>query len=131
MEGQRFDDLTRALTAGASRRRALRLLVGGMTAALGAALGRDRAGAQPPTCAAYGRVCSGTGCCTTTGAACRCYANGHCRCVCPEGQAQIDGACACLGGGNPCPGGLGAVNGCCPRGNPACQNIGGSLVCGD
>ena len=45
MDGHRFDELTR-MTAGTSRRRALRLLGGGLAAALLAALGRgDRAAA--------------------------------------------------------------------------------------
>ena len=42
MDGERFDDLTRKLAGGVSRRRALGLLAGGTVGALGAAFGRGR-----------------------------------------------------------------------------------------
>ena len=87
MEGHRFDELTRELAVSATRRRVLAGLAGG----LATALGLRRAGAQG--CAAYGRVCAYSGCCTTPGADCVCYRNGHCRCLCPAGTA------ACAGNG--------------------------------
>ena len=47
MDAERFDDLTKALAGGATRRRALRLAGGGLAGALLAAAGlRNRAGAQ-------------------------------------------------------------------------------------
>ena len=49
MDGQRFDDLSRAVARGTTRRQALRLLGGGLAAALLAAAGRgQRAAAAPP-----------------------------------------------------------------------------------
>ena len=42
MDGERFDDLTKKLAGGVSRRRALGLLAGGTVSALGAAFGRGR-----------------------------------------------------------------------------------------
>ena len=86
MDGHRFDAWTRTLSAGASRRRLLRGLAAGAVGAVAGALGLRRAGAgvTPANCSAYGRVCTYTRCCRD-GAECRCYANGHCRCLCPEG----------------------------------------------
>ncbi len=47
MDGQRFDDLTRTLAAGTSRRRVLRVVGGGLAAALLGVLGRsDQAAAE-------------------------------------------------------------------------------------
>ena len=51
MDGKKFDDLTEALAAGASRRRVLKLLGGGLAGGLGLALGgrkAARAGVAPP-----------------------------------------------------------------------------------
>ena len=57
MDGQRFDDLTKAMANGATRRRALRLAGGGLAGALLAAAElRNRAGAQgapASTCCRY------------------------------------------------------------------------------
>ena len=121
MDGQRFDDLTRTLTHGASRRRVVRGLLGGVLGALGATLGLRRAGAQG-ACSAYGRVCTYTGCCTG-GAECVCYRNGHCRCLCPAGSSCPAGAtfdpatcrCTCTATGQPACG-VGAAATCCPAG---------------
>ena len=98
MDAQRFDAMTRALSSGTSRRRVLRGLAAGAAGAVAGAVGLRRAGAGAPSvnCSAYGRVCTFTGCCTT--GTCRCYANGHCRCVCPAGTSFGDGACLTPGG---------------------------------
>ena len=53
MDGQRFDEMTREMAGGATRRQALRLAEGGLAGALLAAVGLGkRAGAQkvPPAC---------------------------------------------------------------------------------
>ena len=51
MDGQRFDELTRTMARGTSRRQALRLVGGGLAGALLAAVGRGgSAGAAPRTC---------------------------------------------------------------------------------
>ena len=120
MDGQRFDDLTRTLTHGASRRRVVRGLLGGALGALGATLGLRRAGAQG-ACSAYGRVCTYTGCCTTPGAECVCYQNGHCRCLCPDGAWPVNGAC------EPPPGTLGGQCGPGFAGGTECE--GDTVAC--
>ena len=51
MDGQRFDELTRTLAMGASRRGVLRGVAGGIGAALLAALGRRPGAAAPNACA--------------------------------------------------------------------------------
>ena len=107
MGGQWFDDLTKALAAGASRRRVLRGLVGAAAGGLGLAVGRGAEAAVPRPAGAT------------------CVRNGHCasglcdparrRCVCPGGQAVCQGACVdpatfqtdpanCGACGNACPG---------------------------
>ena len=96
IDGQRFDDLARALAANASRRRVLRGAVGGVLASLVDGVGRGRAGVEPGT--PFGRVCRSGNVCATPGAACRCYGNGHCRCLCPAGAAFVGGACRCPDG---------------------------------
>jgi len=97
VDRERFDALTRALATGTSRRRALKGAIGGGAGAVLAAIGFGRASAQLGGCAGYGRICRVSGCCTTLGAECRCYPNGHCRCVCPTGTAfdAATGACSC------------------------------------
>ena len=49
MDDRRFDRLAKALAAGASRRRAVRALAGGLAALGGAALGSEPAGAATDT----------------------------------------------------------------------------------
>jgi len=140
MDARRFDEMTRVLAAGRSRRRVLAGAAAGLAAALG--LGRRPADAQS-VCRPYGRTCSGlaapppppfasgfipipTECCTP-GAICRCYPNGHCRCVCPEGSSLVNGACVgSCAAPRFCPG-SGFPGQCCPEG---CSCIGGgSCLC--
>ena len=61
MDGQRFDNLTKALASGASRRRVLKGLVGGIAGGLAAAFGRHRVGAQ--TCGDIDDACFSDGDC--------------------------------------------------------------------
>lgn len=53
MDGPRFDDITKRLSAGASRRRVVKGLAGGIAAAGLAAVTRGTAGAGPSPCAAF------------------------------------------------------------------------------
>ena len=95
-DGERLDDLARMLASGQPRRRVLAGLAGGFLSALAAALGRRGTTEAQGICAGYGRTCRSTGCCTTAGAECRCYPNGHCRCVCPDGKTFCAGTDSCV-----------------------------------
>ena len=84
MDSERFDDLTRALASGVSRRQTLKLLGGSLAGGLMVFLGIGEAGADPPGCKREGKnctrhdqCCSGT-CCNTV-----CCAAGQ---VCQDGQ---------------------------------------------
>jgi hypothetical protein len=126
MDPQRFDDLTRTVAGGVSRRR----LLAGAAAALGGALNRRPAAAA---CAAYGRPCAADGSCcngsTCQGGVCRCparaavcnTASGPACVACPPGQI-LGAGCRCLckttgqppvGGVCPCPNGQTACGGAC------------------
>lgn len=97
MDGQRFDDLTRAFASVASRRRLLTRLTGGALAALGALLGTESASAA---CRAHGKPCSkGRQCCSKS-----CSRRGKCSCpnskvpcgtkrCCAKGQGCVNGEC--------------------------------------
>ncbi len=94
MDGQRFDEMTRALATGTSRRRVLKGLTGGVLGTLAGALGVSRVGAG------HGRPNGAT-----------CIRNEHCasgycdpqtrRCACPEGTTACGDACV----GTTCPAG--------------------------
>jgi hypothetical protein len=127
MDGNRFDDIARALASGragtASRRTFLGGLAGGV---LGAALGRRAADAACPPdqiarrgacfCRATGRPPDASGACPCPRGQTRCGAVcvdlsadaancGTCGQTCASGQACLRGACACTG--RSCP------TGCC------------------
>src|SRR5687768_11858597 len=110
MDGNRFDELTRAVAG--SRRGLLR----GLAAAAGAAaLGRFGLREAEAACRAYGRACTGpTQCCSgaCSGGACTCADGtspcqkrpGKTVCVasCPPGQSlSSDCRCLCIGTGRP------------------------------
>lgn len=64
MDDHRFDEITRSLTSGASRRGILKrlgALAGG--AALGVAAVQSQASAAPPQCRGNQTACSATACC--------------------------------------------------------------------
>ena len=96
MDGHRFDDLAKTLAATSSRRQAAKTLLAAAAGGALALLGRRDAGAtRQAGCTGYGRVCANGGCCTTRGATCFCYPNGHCRCLCPPGAPYDPAANAC------------------------------------
>src|SRR3712207_4230881 len=65
MDHERFDDLTRALATGMSRRQALKSLAGGAAGGLLAFLGVGKAAAAPPGCKRNGKKCKeDTQCCS-------------------------------------------------------------------
>lgn len=92
MDGQRFDDLTRALVSGASRRRVLAGLTGGLAAAVG--LGARRVGAQNG-CGEVDDACFGDfDCCD--GACFIPQGRRRGKCVCPADTIECRGVC-CTG----------------------------------
>jgi hypothetical protein len=96
MDAERFDALTRTVTATASRRRALRGLVGGVLGGVAGSLGLRETAAVHQTCAlrhARARCRRGNQCCSGI---CR-----RRRCRCPQGGY-------CAGGG-------GSVSACGPE----------------
>jgi hypothetical protein len=111
MSGQRFDDLTKSLANGASRRTFLKgflSVVGG--AALG--VGSTEVAAAAGTCKTQGQSCTSEKCCrgytclvdATSGTDRFCCANtlvcaGHC---CPQGASCVSGKCVCPAGQVPC-----------------------------
>ena len=115
MDDHRFDDLTRALSAPASRRAALRGLAGAALGAVAAALGRDEAAATHTVCRHHGKPCRRAAQCCSG----RCTAAGVCKC--PTGTTKC-GSTAC------CPAGQTCVNGVCQAActpNCAGRNCGG------
>ena len=118
MDGRRFDEISRALATGASRRRVLKGLTGGVVGALGAALGARQAAAAPTKCRNRGSRCGQhANCCTLNccGHVC-CGADEPCRggtCV-----ACAAGGAGCVeGGATPCCAGFCARDG---RDEPVC-----------
>ncbi len=87
MDSERFDQITRALAAGTSRRRVLRGLTGGVLGTLAGALGLRQAEAGPPPkhCKFQDYACRfNTNCCSLN--CCN-------RVCCGEGQACVGGQC--------------------------------------
>ena len=117
MDGSRFDDLTKRLATGASRRRVLRGLGAGVVAAVATAAGLRGAranhggghggGPKPGRCGQVGHPCKwGTHCCTGTclngGCACPpatpnfCPATNSCLAACTDPGEVFDPAtCGC------------------------------------
>ncbi len=103
MDHNRFDDLTRALAQGTSRRQALRLLGGSLAGGLLAALGVGQVAAED-TCKPNGKKCrKDAQCCSKN------CVDGTCA-ACPAGRTLCDGECVntdsheehCSGCGNKC-----------------------------
>ncbi len=113
MDENRFDNLTRTLAAGASRRTILRALAGGVVAAVAAVARHDDG--EAAKCGREGESC---GCCkpglTCTGGAC-CPDDRVCGgACCPAGYTCQGGTCVRAGKGNGSPGG-------CPTGQAPCN----------
>ena len=83
MDGQRFDDVVRALAGGASRRGVLKRLAGGGAAAAGLALGGRAAGAAKGDC----------GPCKVRGAGGRCEYACNRTCEVCDPNAKPGGVC--------------------------------------
>ncbi|HET8522980.1 MAG TPA: hypothetical protein VFL82_07090, partial [Thermomicrobiales bacterium] len=86
MDGQRFDELTRQLARGVSRRRVLKGLAGGAAGALAALRGRAPVGAvRQASCGNV--VCTGQPEVCNDGCVCCVFSNGNSRCM-PDNQCQ-------------------------------------------
>lgn len=120
MDGSRFDDLTRTLAAGASRRRVLGAL-GGLAAAV---LGRGPAQAAPSNCA--------VGCANLKGPQ-----KAACGQACRQCGGDFNRVCVAEGPFGPtgftcCPAGTFCVFGpgiCCPEGADVCFDADGNATC--
>ena len=142
MNDDRFDDLTKALATGASRRGTLKALVAVAAAGLVAVVGRRQVAAtQRPPCQPFGEICRVdvhccTGTCTDFRCACPpglpnlCPATQQCLGACPEGKAfnAATCQCECLAETRQCPGGQCCATaaqccgtGCCPEGTICCK----------
>src|SRR3712207_850981 len=116
MDGQRFDDIARALTSAASRRRVLRALVAGVFGGAGIVLGGKPA--EAAICRngtrSYGSFCTDSGQCRT--GYCFKPGNGNNRCLCRNvREAPCGGECrGCCGEGQACF--RGACQTCSPTG---------------
>jgi hypothetical protein len=108
MDGHRFDDLTKRLAVGTSRRRVIKGLAGSVAGGLAVLAGRHGADARRRTQASCGNtVCAGDPGICNDGCVCCEYANGNSRCmppnrctgevVCPGGLEFCDGSCTTLG----------------------------------
>ncbi len=143
MDGQRFDDLTRALAKGTSRRRVVKALAGVLGGALTGGIGSKAVAAKPGggngrPCTPVGNACGEKPCCdglSCIGGVC-CSSSQICGTVCcPVGTVCTDGACVATGngGGGGNGGGSGGSAGC-PEGSvrfgSACLLVNGQ-VCAD
>ena len=101
MDGDRFDEFTRAITRDTSRRGFLKKVGAGVAGVLGASAAVEETRAAPKKCKYQGSSCKGNAeCCSLNccnrvccgdGQVC---CNGQCVRACPSGQA-LDGACTC------------------------------------
>ena len=80
MDDHRFDDLTRIMAGGVSRRRAFKLLAGGVTGGLAAALDGRRVTRAGGTGGGGGGTCSALPCTGLFVDTCAFFGRGGCRC---------------------------------------------------
>ncbi len=130
MDGTHFDDWTRMLAAGTSRRRVLKGLLGGAGAGALSHLGLRRAGAshgRPPGATCLQNEHCASGLCDLQTRRCTCPGSTTARggqCVstaCPAGTTLSGSTCQCVcpaTGQPPC--GTGATATCCAAGQDAC-----------
>lgn len=97
MDGHRFDDLTRALAGGASRRRVLRGLAAGVAGAFAGTFSRRRVGAQQE-CREVDRACYNDFECCGGGF------NGNSSAFCFKPRGRDRGKCTCREGFEECGG---------------------------
>ena len=134
MDGNRFDELSRRLATGVSRRAALKGAAAGLLGALGL---RTAAGAQVSQAQCGNRTCKNDPAVCNDGCVCCVYPNGNSRCrppgtcspgtaVCPPGEVAdsilgcvVAGPCAGLDDGASCGTGLVCSRGTCV-GNGVC-----------
>jgi hypothetical protein len=95
---EKFDDFARTLASGVSRRRALRLLGGGVAVSLGALVGVGRARAAPSSCSVFCANLSGP-------------QKAACKQACRACGGDVSRVCS-----QPAPGGGAAQFVCCPEG---------------
>jgi hypothetical protein len=146
-----FDDVTKALGRGVSRREALRLLAGAAAGGVLGMMGLRKASAAPSSCSVFcsqfhgaahaqclatckacggpSGVCGGpfTGgfiCCANGGVCCvNCPGQGPCTAhCCPAGTTQCCGDQCCTSGQNCCSFAPGTPSVCCAFDQPCCQN---------
>jgi hypothetical protein len=125
MDGDRFDDLARGLSAAPSRRALLKGLAGGALAAALAALGAEGAGAGHFGCRHVGKPCARNGqCCSgrCRGPAGRETCRAHHQGGCLASQDQCTAGAGLVCGGGPCFCGrtTGGANVCWEPGTGAC-----------
>ena len=156
MDGQRFDELTRTLAAGASRRAALRILAGGAAAGFLTLVRGSGARADEGGCKRTGKHCRRpdqccSGVCLADGT-CGCASHADCddRNACTVGlcgpesrqchQIRISSTCTQCRSNADCPGGNCCHGRCCPgtecqqaaTGEPiCCRDCGGGASCCD
>ena len=129
MNDERFDDLTKLLATGPSRRGMLKALGAMAAAGFVSLVGRRHvATAQAPPCQRFGEICRVnvhccTGTCTDFRCACPpglpnlCPATQQCLAACPEGRVfnAASCQCECAPDTRQCPGGQ-----CCPTAAQCC-----------
>ncbi|HET8523322.1 MAG TPA: hypothetical protein VFL82_08820 [Thermomicrobiales bacterium] len=96
MDGHRFDEFTKGIATGASRRRVIKGLAGGVVAAVAALKGRAGVDAQPVTQAYCGNMtCAADPSVCRDGCACCVFGNGNSRCMPPNDCQRLRGNVAC------------------------------------
>ncbi|MDQ3539564.1 MAG: hypothetical protein M3440_02650, partial [Chloroflexota bacterium] len=129
MDSQQFDDLTRALATGSSRRKVLKGLFAGVAGAVGL---RRVTPANAATCRDLGEACrSTTDCCNASGQTVlicqKVGTTGATRCECDLRQGFVNCGGQCFQSNCPAGATFSCAGGCqCPSGSEFCTPTGGS-----